>query len=563
MYPACVIGWTRVAGPDVIAITGRLPPGVPTALNGTYWLRRIPCPRHGHGSRTHELPVLTLVCCEICGVLGPTEETWGTSRQAFTLAVISNTAAAASGRLCCVESLDLEGMFWPAGSPGTTVAGRLEFSATNGAELALMGSFQGVESMFAEERRAIRILGIAGKKVLTLEDCQESGSTLEMPGIYRQRYRPSLVLAGAHFDADEPLTFSAVTIRTRHLEHWVSHSGITLEMTEKNGDITKIQLTHTPLRSSNASSGLQDVELGFTWGVRGDHLVESVLTQACYLRVTPSELLSLDVFVRIAMSIQHLVTLGVDATAPITSIGFWHPDVVHQVGERTLHDSIYLYSQLQGSDSVPATTARLRHDMLFSFDDIGGVDGVGRWIRAAEKFEPVVGALLSHRYMPRMYMDNRLQNVVFAAETFHRLEFRNHVLPRSEFRHQVREIIANVPDDYRGWLREQLQYSNEPRLRQRLIELAEYVGSPFAGLVGNVNQWATAVKNARNQSVHVSPKRRTKSVADRGPSLYLLSESVYFLVALCLLKKSGVSESTLSGVEQHQRYLWLARQLTA
>lgn len=460
-----------------------------------------------------------------------------------------------------MDSLDLEGLFWPVDAPAARIPGRLRFDVEHGAELDLFGAFQGLEGMMTDESIPVRILGVAGKKVLTLDNCYPSGSKLETPGIYRERYRPSLILAGAHFEESEPLEFSAVTVRTRHLEHWVGQSGIVLEMTEQTDsrEIAQIRLTHTPLGKSMVSSSPYDVELGFTWRLRGDHVVESVVEQGCYLRLTSPDRRPLDAFLKAAMSLQHLITLGVDSSAPIESLGFWHPDITRQIADKVIHETIHLYAQLQGSDVSPSSRTPHRHDMLFSFNDIGGLEGIGRWIQAAEKLEPVVGALLSHRYVPRMYTDNRLQNLVFAAEALHRLEFRNNVLPRAEFRERLREISAAVPEEYRLWLREQLQYSNEPHLKQRLLDLADYAGNSFTRLVGDVAGWANAVKDARNQSVHLTPRRRR--VSSKRPSLYLLCESAYFLVALCVLRKSGVSEATLAGVEQHHRYTWLADQL--
>jgi hypothetical protein len=46
-----------------------------------------------------------------------------------------------------------------------------------------------------------------------------------------------------------------------------------------------------------------------------------------------------------------------------------------------------------------------------------------------------------------------------------------------------------------------------------------------------------------------------------APSLHLLSESVYFLVALCLLRECGASDATLAKIQQHQRFIWLAGRL--
>jgi hypothetical protein len=160
-----------------------------------------------------------------------------------------------------------------------------------------------------------------------------------------------------------------------------------------------------------------------------------------------------------------------------------------------------------------------------------------------------------------MYGENRLQTAVFAAETFDRLRFSNQVLPKAIARMRVREILTGTPEAHRPWLRTQLQHSNEPRFKDRLLRLAEHAGATFDALVGNVSTWARAVTDTRNRSVvHRNSAREPEGLAW---SLYLLSESVYFLVALCLLRECEAPEMTVQKVQEHRRFMWLAEQLEA
>lgn len=459
-----------------------------------------------------------------------------------------------------MKELDVEGLFWPAANPDDRVAGRLRFDVASGAELDLIGSFGGPERILAADEAEIRILGVAGKRMLTLDGCLQAGSTLEVPGIHRTRYRPSLILSGAHFDEHEALDFSAISVQVRHLEHWVRRSGAVFKMVEDQArrDIKEISVTYTPVEQLTVSSALGELDLGFTWKVRGDHVVESAIDQGCYVRLRPSQSESLDELVKVAMAVQHVVTLAVDVPAPITTISLEHPDVTRTLPSgRTVHEQIELYAELQGGDAPPYAGHRHAHEMLFTFDDLGGIPGLARWLEVSQSCEPVIGALLSHQYMPRMYAENRLQNIVFAAETFHRIRFPNRIRPKGEFRQLVSDLVRAVPNEWQRWLREQLQYSNEPRLKQRLLDLAGYAGDTFTNLVGDVNKWAENLKDVRNRSVHRSAAR----VDPGGPSMFYLAESAYFLVALCLLRDCGVSSEALAKIRDHQRYKWLAAHL--
>ena len=59
--------------------------------------------------------------------------------------------------------------------------------------------------------------------------------------------------------------------------------------------------------------------------------------------------------------------------------------------------------------------------MLFSFNDIGGLQGVAAWLKTSAKFKPVIGSLLSHWYLSTIYADNRFLNIIIAAEALERI----------------------------------------------------------------------------------------------------------------------------------------------
>ena len=128
-----------------------------------------------------------------------------------------------------MEELDVDGLFWLAGEPDAKVAGRLKFDAANGAELNLIGTFHKLPSsgthdlqdVFFAQNEPSRILGVAGKRLLTLDRCLHGGTTIEAPGMVRERYSPEVILSGAHFEEDEPLEFSAVHFQLQHLDQWV------------------------------------------------------------------------------------------------------------------------------------------------------------------------------------------------------------------------------------------------------------------------------------------------------------------------------------------------------
>lgn len=459
-----------------------------------------------------------------------------------------------------MEDLNLEGIFWLPSVSESSVAGRLTFNVAEGAELSLIGSLEGVESLLSnDDQESRRIMGVAGKRLLTLEGCVKAGSNMEMPGILRDRYRVKQIFSGVHFANEDSLEFIEVSFEVRHLAYWVGRSAITWSMTEHQASkrISNVSVDLDPLEPSSFQAGVGDLELGFSWGMFGDDVLEKGVRHRTYLSFKPTAKRLLDDLLKVCMAVQHLVTVGVDAAAPIEALTLKHEKHTRQIGSKTINEPIELYAQLQGADSPGAEKRILPHEMLFTFDDLGGLEGLSRWLGVADKFEPVIGTLLAHRYISRTYMENRLQNAVFAAETFDRLRFPNRVQSHKVHKAKVDSIIAAAPEDHQKWLREQLAFSNEPRLIDRLVRLAQHAGPTFETLVSDPGEWAKATKDARNRTVHRG--RRGKQLD--GASLFSLAESVYFLVCLCLLRESGVSEEDLRKVQTHRRFGWLRERL--
>ncbi len=200
--------------------------------------------------------------------------------------------------------------------------------------------------------------------------------------------------------------------------------------------------------------------------------------------------------------------------------------------------------------------------MFFPYEQLGGLSVVGRWIAVSRTYRPVLGALLTIRYSARIYVENRYLNVMAAAETFHRMRFANEVMPKAQYRALRRKIVKSIKfmlgSKIADWLHNQLLYANEPRLRARLVELADYAGEAFSWLVGDTAEWAHIVTKARNRMTHHDQQQ---DVGMSYTGMYVLADSVYVLVMLCLLRECDPSTDALLQIRNAQRIVRLRQQL--
>ena len=219
---------------------------------------------------------------------------------------------------------------------------------------------------------------------------------------------------------------------------------------------------------------------------------------------------------QVCSAFRNLVTISVRAPSAILDTKLTHPDVDRPVD---------FYTRWIGAGSPNDGKAIDRSEMLFAFDDIGGMGGIRAWLNLAGKYSVVVALLVSHWYVPPLYQEQRYFNAVVAAETLIRIR----------------------------------KNEQDVNLNKGLQDLAGVVDSVFAPLVGDLAEWAQEVVRTRDNYV-VHPGLRGSS---DGYRLYLLSESIYLIVVLTLLHECGVSIDLLKNIRNHAHFSWLAEELGA
>ena len=322
------------------------------------------------------------------------------------------------------------------------------------------------------------------------------------------------------------MKFSAVYLELRHLEHWIWKSGtrIDVKRDDPGGRISEIQVNYSPPPKAVIPMDIGELELEYMYSFHPDPIMETTIAQRCSIGVKFGEPYPLEDAIKVGSSLQNLLTVGVHSPTSFNKVTLSHPDLLRTLpGGREVPELISMYAQFRGSNTPRQDKAIHPTRMLFTFDDIGGLDGIAKWLVTSEKFRLVIDSLLSHWYLPAIYTDNRLLNTIIAAEAFERIRL------------QKRKI----------------------NFKDALTSLIKLAGAPFRVIVDDIDTWSNEIVRARmNNLVH-----RGMGGDLEGQRMYVLSESLYFLVVLCLLKECGISEETLSKMQNHQGFRWVEEQL--
>ncbi len=410
--------------------------------------------------------------------------------------------------------LDVEGHFWRPDRPDRKMAGRLRFDPTDGAILSIIEPSLSLDSLDVRlDGDAVRLLGIAGSQVLTLEQCYLFDVSQQLTGMFQRRYKVAIILSGAHFELYEPIDFRSVTVQLGNLVQWVGRYGLSVNdrLNEDSGKFFGIKYEPVSSIETNVDDGA--IAVTFPWKCRRS-LERIMLEQGCAIEYRFHEPQPLMKLLGVSASLRNLVTTCVHAPATVLDVKLTHPD---------LDRPIDLYTKWTGIGSTAKQDTVPRAKMAFTFDHIGGVDGIRSWLDSSDRYSELVAMLVSHWYAPTLYEEQRYFNSVVAAEMFVR----------------IRRNKQNI------------------KLHLELRDIARDIKDLFEPLVGDIDTWSSEVVQVRKKYV-VHPGLRGNI---RGQQLYLLSESIYILVVLTILRECGVSIGSLNNIQKHDHYKWLAAQL--
>ena len=227
-----------------------------------------------------------------------------------------------------MTDLDVEGLFWRPDRPDRKMAGHLQFGPTDGAILSIVEPFLNPDSLGVRfDDDGVRLLGIAGSHVLTLDQCHLIGGSQESNGMGQRRYRVFTVLSGAHFGIDEPLSFSSVTMQLSNLVPWVGRSGLSVDYRPKgdSGKAADFRINFTSVPSIETATNGGSIAVTFPWRWETDRFSKSMVEQKCALEYrfhTPQPLVKI---MGICTSLRNLLTICVQSPSTVIDARLTHP----------------------------------------------------------------------------------------------------------------------------------------------------------------------------------------------------------------------------------------------
>ncbi len=435
-----------------------------------------------------------------------------------------------------------------ASDTGRKVPGTLRFSPDNGGELLVHGQLRGIfeEGTVTQkdgattvtyteedlEQSAVypQIYGDTGTAV-TLLDCL---MTRRQDGIFGaaayEIVHVSQIFNGVWYDADAKPDADGLTVRMKHVAHWVMKTGLqfSLQWAEDGGSLSPEEPRITqqafdlPNEDVTTAEGTQ-VSLRQRLSSAGDRVTSSSLKQDFLWRLTATRVMPVDELLDVAGRLQALVSIATDRTAELEEVTLWHPEAVREWSEGPQPVPIQLFAEWNARDRRMSAPPTDRADMLFTLPMLGGMQGVGNWLNVANRHSDALANVMSTRYSSSMFVGDRLLNCAAALEAFDRAR---------------------------------TSYNGSP-FKTRLQRNAACAGTPFGALVPDVATWAEKIRYHRDDVAHRFGRARDSI------QIHTLGESLYWLFVMCMLRESAAPDAVFDHMEQHRSFRQLRRRLPA
>ncbi|NSW92460.1 MAG: hypothetical protein HPY74_17680 [Firmicutes bacterium] len=166
------------------------------------------------------------------------------------------------------------------------------------------------------------------------------------------------------------------------------------------------------------------------------------------------------------------------------------------------------------------------------------------WSEKSKQIEPILGYFVDAHDKT---FDNPMSfiKITQALEAFSRRMRNNEDLPTELHEERVRKILDSITDQgYKSWLSTLMQYSNEPGLRKRLVELFKETNYVFNISNNNMKNIINKIVNARNHFIHFDSEKEHEIMSIN--ELFYVSIYMKFVLRALIMKELGINHELIA-----------------
>lgn len=413
-----------------------------------------------------------------------------------------------------MESEKEQGMFWLPSDPEVTIAGFVMPNAQGGTDLTTHGQL----GSFGFERNEPRIIhGVFPDSCIKLVNCFATKQEMKLDALPADEttWHCQFAFRGNDYLGDIPNRIKSVEAVIELLGDWVpGFEGIRLSQDSPSISWPPSQ----PDQSASWYLGNVAVhqEIWPSWKDLRFGVETVTLTAHTLVRMTFKQPQSWENAQHLALCLQALLSIAKGEAVHVARMS-----IVEDGNPDARLDASYNRVLHRGALQIP-------HSELFTMDELGGMEGMAKWLNLLHDQEALLTALLVDRYRQPAFVTDRTSHLLIACEAYqrHRMEDPGRM---------VANFWAEVID---------------PMLTQAGCSFEEWIGDP--------KEWKDKVRDVRNNHGigHLQGYGTNSSAL---PDFHLINEQLYLLVVLCLLSECAVSSDVRKQVVNRMRSNWKVR----
>lgn len=438
-----------------------------------------------------------------------------------------------------------EGRWWPKGETENAVSGTLRQESARSFVLELHSSFTPSHPPFYLPS-PLTIYGV------TIDGSQFTLELLAVSGLHssgfgrRSTYTVGRLIKGSQLPDLNPIVHSVEFGLTR-LHSWLAPE--VFHVDQQFGAFpyrARIDLTYTspePILLAQLEGFAIYV---FFWSnlpmtTPRDKSVE--IEHHCGIRIDGTRRHRLSTFLPIVEQTRALIAFATANPCSVTYlVAHQKRDATRVLEKQVEHERRLEFFPVSRPQDAPSQEPLLPHSMLFTYADDQLIEGaaVEAWFEGWPKLGPLVELFLGANQGDEIYQEHRFLSLVQALEGWHRLNYSNCKVPKSEHKGRVVRILKSIPEADLEFVRANLQYSNEPSLRDRLMELATVAHETLPECIENKKAFVDAAVASRHYLSHLAPHLQERAASNW--SLYRLCYSLSWTFEILMLLKLGFPE---------------------
>jgi hypothetical protein len=434
-----------------------------------------------------------------------------------------------------IENVEYKGK-WRLPESETWINGVVKFTPEDGISLEIFGSF-GTNLLNHPSQEIILGETIDGEITLVSNYFRSSINNFDQISI--DVYTPTFIIKNRLFNSIDEVRFREISFRLFNLFEWYGSTGLIMNFT----NLSLFSINYKRPEDIEFSIHKDCVgKLRFFSPIKTEKSNNRLyLYEECEVSFKYSEKVEFRKLLNDMSIFQRFITLSTFEQSYPLQITLHDDDYFLQ--EENHKQKLFLHCIYQNIFFNKKYQFRTSNDSLLKFQDIQEEYPrlIRNWYNLFQEIEPTINLLLSYFVNKNKINREKFMEIIRGLETFHRSTSQNTRTPKSEFKKKVTSILGSLdlPKEDNDWLKEELQYSNELKLRDRLIDLIDkYSNNYIKKHFDDIDSICRNVVNTRNYYTHFGNHLKGRIYSNN--ELVGITQKLTGLLISCVLSEIGV-----------------------